>query len=395
MTKIKKIGLLCILTLLLGGCWSKHELNELAIAIALGIDKVGDDYEITVQIVDPSEISVRQVSAQRSPVVTYHTKGKSIFEALRKMTTLAARKPYFSHLQVVVLGEDLAKEGIQEPLDFIARDHEFRNDFNVIMSYEATAKEVLNVLTPIEKVPANKIVNSLRTSEHAWGSIMTITIDELVNTLNNKEKGTVLAAIEIQGDKKLGMDQTNVQRIQTPVLLRYAGLAVLEEGRFVGLLSEEESRSIGFLKDSIHSTAEIIACPEQGSLSTEIIQSDTKVKGSFERGQPKIAVQIHIIQNVAEVKCTINLTEDTTIQTINQITAQDIQQQIEQALATIQQYYQVDIVGFSNVLHRADAKQWKKIKSDWATIFPTLQVDVKVDVQTQGSGTIQNSITNK
>lgn len=91
-----------------------------------------------------------------------------------------------------MLGEDLAKEGIQEPLDFIARDHEFRNDFNVIMSYEATAKEVLNVLTPIEKVPANKIVNSLRTSEHAWGSIMTITIDELVNTLNNKEKGTVL-----------------------------------------------------------------------------------------------------------------------------------------------------------------------------------------------------------
>ncbi|KOY81637.1 Ger(x)C family spore germination protein [Lysinibacillus macroides] len=394
MAKVKGIGLLCILTLLLSGCWSKRELNELAIVVALGIDKVEDHYEITVQIVDPSEISVRQVSTQRAPVITYHAQGETIFEAIRKMTTVAARKPYFSHLQVVVLGEDLAKEGIDESLDLIARDHEFRNDFDVIMSYEATAKEVLNILTPIEKIPANKMVNSLRTSEKAWGSTIAVNIDELVDMLHKEERGAILTAIEIHGDRKLGMDQTNVQRVKTSAWLQYAGLAVFKDNQFVGLLSEEDSKSISFLNDTIKSTVERIACPEKGTLSMEITQSHTKIKGTFERGAPKIDVQINIIQNVDEVGCTINLMESATMDYINQKTAQGIQKRIEKTLETIQQYYQVDILGFCDALHRADAKQWKKIKGDWPTIFPELQVNIDVKVKTQGVGTLQNSLLN-
>ncbi len=177
MAKVKTICLLCILPLLLSGCWSKRELNELAIVVALGIDKVEDEFEITVQIVDPSEVSMRQASTQRTPVISYHSRGETIFEAIRKMTTIAARKPYFAHLQVVILGEDLAKEGISDSLDLIARDHEFRKDFDVIMSHEATAKEVLNFLPPIENVPANKILNSLNVSENVWGSTIAINID--------------------------------------------------------------------------------------------------------------------------------------------------------------------------------------------------------------------------
>ncbi len=110
MSKIKMILLLLILTLLLSGCWSKRELNELAIVVALGIDKIDDEYEISIQVVDPSEISSKQPSSGRSPVVTYHAKGKSVFEAIRRMTTLTPRKPYFSHLQIVVIGQKLAEE---------------------------------------------------------------------------------------------------------------------------------------------------------------------------------------------------------------------------------------------------------------------------------------------
>ncbi|WP_445477296.1 Ger(x)C family spore germination protein [Lysinibacillus irui] len=395
MAKIKVIGLLCILTLLLSGCWSKRELNELAIVVALGIDKVDDAYEVTVQIVDPSEVSMRQASAQRSPVISYHARGETIFEAIRKMTTLAARKPYFAHLQVVVLGEELAKEGISESLDLIARDHEFRKDFNVIMSYEAAAKDVLNVLTPIEKVPANKMLNSLEVSEKAWGSTIAINVDELVNTLSSKDKGALISAIEIHGDKKLGVDQTNVQRVKTPVLLQYAGLAVFKKDKFIGLLTEEESKSVSFLSDKIKSTIEIIACPKKGTLSTEITHSKTKVKGSFENGNPTIDIQIVVEQNVGEVECDIDLTKNTSIHYINKKTAQGIKGRIEEALEKIQQQYEVDVLGFGDTLHRADAKQWKKIKDDWATIFPELPIDVHVKVKTQGLGTMQNSLLNK
>lgn len=51
MSKFSLICFLLILPLLLSGCWSKRELNELAIVVALGVDKVDDEYELSIQVV--------------------------------------------------------------------------------------------------------------------------------------------------------------------------------------------------------------------------------------------------------------------------------------------------------------------------------------------------------
>ncbi|MFJ7733391.1 Ger(x)C family spore germination protein [Lysinibacillus sp. NPDC097231] len=395
MAKFKAICLLTILTLLLSGCWSKRELNELAIVVALGIDKVDNDFEITVQVVDASEISSKQPTSGRSPVITYQSTGTTVFEAIRKMTTVTARKLYFSHLQVVVLGNELAKEGISEPLDLISRDHEFRNDFDVIVAHDATAEEVLNVLTPIEKVPANKMLKSLKTSEKTWGTTQSVKIDELINTLYSNEKSVVISAIEIQGDKNVGMDQTNVKRSKSPVLLKYTGLAVFKEDKLIGLLTEDESRSLGFLRDKIESTIEILACSKGGTLSTEITHSKTTIKGKFENGAPKINVSIDVNQNIGEVACNIDLTKEKSIHFVNKKTEELIKKRIEETISTVQRNYRVDIFGFAEVLHRKNHKEWKKIKKDWPTIFQELPVKVEVNVNTQGLGTTENSLVNK
>ena len=395
MSKFKTICLLLIVSLFLSGCWSKRELNELAIVSALGIDKVDDEFEVTVQIVVPGEISSKAPTSGRSPVITHNAKGKTIFEAIRKMTTLSTRKIYFAHTQVVIIGDELAKEGINDALDLISRDHEFRNDFNIIIAHEATAKEVLNVLTPVEKVPANKIINSLRTSEKAWGSTISINIDELVSTLSSHEKSPIIPAIEIQGDAPLGMGKENVDKVKTPVILKYAGLAVFKEDQNIGLLTDEESKSVSFLSDKIKSTIEIIACPKGGTLATEITKSKTKIKGKFEKGTPKINVHIDVEQNVGEVECTINLTSQKSIDYVNKKTEELIKKQIEKSISTIQQTYRSDILGFGEELHRADPKEWKKIKNDWPTTFQDLAVNVEVKVKTKGLGTMQNSLLSK
>ncbi|MFJ7406041.1 MULTISPECIES: Ger(x)C family spore germination protein [unclassified Lysinibacillus] len=392
MSKMKMILLLFILTLLLSGCWSKRELNELAIVVALGVDKIDDEYEISIQVVDTSEISSKQPSSGRSPVVTYNSKGKSVFEAIRRMTTLTPRRPYFAHLQMVVIGEKLAEEGINEPLDFIARDHEFRNDFDVIITHDSTAKEVLNVLTPIEKMPANKLLNSIKVSEKSWGSTLSVNTDELLNTLSSKEKSAVLSVVEIEGDTKLGIDQTNVERITTPVILKYIGIAVFKEDKLIGILSEEESIYYNFLNNKIESTIEVLSCPDGGELSTEITKSTSNIKGTFKNGIPKITIKIDITQNIGEVNCPINLTKDKSIHYINKKTEERIKEQTKKTLDTIQKNYKLDILGFGEALHRKDPKKWEETKKEWSTIYPEVAVNIEVNVATRGLGTIQNSL---
>ncbi|MFJ7737463.1 Ger(x)C family spore germination protein [Lysinibacillus sp. NPDC097287] len=395
MKKVLTIILLTTLTLVLSACWSKRELNELAIAVALGVDKVDDEYEISVQVVDPSEISSKQATSGRAPVITYHAQGKTVFEAIRKVTTSSPRKPYFSHLQIIVIGEELASEGISPIIDFLARDHEIRNDFNVIMANKTTAKAVLNVLTSIEKIPAQKMANSIKNSEKYWGSTRSVNIDEIITALRNDGNSPVLSVIEVIGDQKIGIDMANVERIDTPVFLEFTGLAVFQQDRLMGVLSEEESKSFNILNDNINNTIEVISCPNEGELSTEIINSKTKIKGKIQNGTPKINVSIDIDQNVSEVNCTINLAENETIPMINEKTSKLIKGEVEKVLHTMQQKYQVDNLGFNEVLHRENPKEWKKIKDDWSTLFPELEVIVEVNVSTRGLGTMQNALSRK
>ncbi|UZN00803.1 hypothetical protein OL548_16005 [Lysinibacillus sp. MHQ-1] len=68
---------LIFLILMLSGCWSKRELNDLALVAALGIDFVDDEYAISAQVIDPSQVSSKQSASGQAPVVTYHAQGKN------------------------------------------------------------------------------------------------------------------------------------------------------------------------------------------------------------------------------------------------------------------------------------------------------------------------------
>jgi spore germination protein KC len=91
------------------GCWSRHELNDLAIAVGIGIDKIGDRYQISAQVVLPSQIAGSKGGSPQAPVNLYKATGSTVYEALRKITTISPRKIYISHLRILVLGEDSVK----------------------------------------------------------------------------------------------------------------------------------------------------------------------------------------------------------------------------------------------------------------------------------------------
>ena len=79
MKKIKII-LILVLTILISGC-SYKELNDLAIASALGIDYENNEYIISAQIMELK----KQEKEDTSSALIYLGKGKTISEALRNI----------------------------------------------------------------------------------------------------------------------------------------------------------------------------------------------------------------------------------------------------------------------------------------------------------------------
>ncbi|TQR19916.1 Ger(x)C family spore germination protein [Psychrobacillus vulpis] len=386
----KCMFVLLILSLFLTGCWDRRELNELGITLALGIDKVEDEYQVTAQVVVPSEISSK-TSTGRSPVTLFQATGETVYEALRKITKISPRKIYPGHLRTLVLGEDLAEEGIAESLDFLSRDWEFRSDFFVVIAKDMTAAEVLNVTTTIENIPANKMFNTLKTSEASWAATNAFILDELIANLTSDGKEAVLTGIIVTGEQEMGSSKQNVESITPSARIEYNGLAVFKKDKLVGWLTEIDGRRYNAIVNEVQNTVTAISCPEEGKATLEIIQFDSKMKGKMNKGKPEVDINIKVKGNVGEVECQINLNDPETIVELEKNTEKEMEERIKSTIETVQKQYKSDIFGFGNAIHRSNPKEWKKIKEQWDEEFPEMTANVKVDVKLVHTGTVGNS----
>lgn len=357
---------ICLLffSLFLTGCWDRRELDQLAIAVAIGIDKEEDGYLLSAQVVVPSEMSVKGGTGS-SQVTLFTAKGKTIYEAFRKMTKESPRKIYPGHLRMLVIGEELAKDGISQPLDLLARDYEIRPDFYVVIAKEITASEILNVTTTIESIPANKMFKSLSVSEQAWAGTKSINLDELTTDLISDGKEAAITGIQLIGDPQIGASKQNVESITPAASLRYDNLAVFKDDRLVGWLSESETVAYNYIANTVKTTVRTTPCSNEGFATIEVTRSKTKVKGNVKNGKPEIHVDVNVEGNIGSVTCKIDLSDLKTIAELEKSFEEQAEKLGKEAIESIQNKYKSDIFGFGEAIHRSNPKEWNELKDNW------------------------------
>jgi len=139
--------LILLLMTLVAGCWSRREVEELAIAAAIGIDLVeiqGEQkFRVTLQVIRPQAIGRGNQNAGAGSgggrggdqaVWLESGIGDTIDEAVRNFSTRSPRKLFLAHAKVIVLGEKAARHGLHEYLDFLHRFKEIRLRTWVVVS---------------------------------------------------------------------------------------------------------------------------------------------------------------------------------------------------------------------------------------------------------------------
>jgi spore germination protein KC len=391
-----KRGVLLILILMfLTGCWNRKELDQISIATAIGIDKKGDHYNVSVQLLNSDEIVSSKGVGQRMPVVTLQiSSGSTIFESFRKLTTSTPRKILSSHLRILVLGEEMAGEGISKVLDILSRDHELRSDFNILLARNASANDVLQVLTPLEKIPANKLYTSLISSEKNWGTTTDVDLHQLIYDLVDPGKDPVLSSIHIKGDPKLGKSSQNLNSVLPPATLEYKSLGVIHKDQLVGWLTDRESKGYNYALSNLQSTVVALPCQAGGKMSIELMSTRAKIKARFVDKQPQGFVNVQIEANIGEVACKLDLNSTYTIQAIEEQLNEEIKQSILDSVAKAKSY-KSDIFGFGTALHRANYKQWNLLKDNWDQAFIDLPVQVTVHSRIRRTGSVVESFIDR
>ncbi len=385
---------LLFFSLFLSGCWDRRELNQLAIAVAFGFDKVDDEYLVSAQVVVPSEMSVNGGTG-KSQVTLFTARGETVYEAFRKMTKESPRKIYPGHLQMLVIGEELAEEGIGKSLDVLSRDPEIRPDFYVVIAKESAATDILNVTTTIESVPANKMFKSLKVSEEAWAGTKSINLDELLTDLISEGKEAAVTGIRLIGDPKIGSSKQNVESIKPAATLQYDHLAVFKGDKLVGWLNENETVAYSYISNTVKSTARPISCPNEGVATIEVIKSKAEVKGDVKNGKPEININVQVKGNVGSVQCEINLNDLETIAELEKSFEKKGEENGKRTIESLQKNYNVDIFGFGEAIHRSNPKEWHKLKNNWDEEFSELTTNIKVDLTILRTGTTDRTFLEK
>ncbi|WP_310551529.1 Ger(x)C family spore germination protein [Paenibacillus glufosinatiresistens] len=375
----------------LTGCWDRHELNELALGVGLGIDKTGDGYKLTAQVVIPSEVAVNMNSSGGLPVTVYEESGPTIFEALRKMTIRSPRKVYLAHLQVVILGEELAREGVADFIDFLVRDPEVRGNFYMIVAKDTTAEQTLRILTPLERIPANKLFSSLTVSTNYYSPTSNVNMMQLLDELLAEGRDPVLTGLMITGDAKKGEEANGVKSTLPSARLVYKNLAVFRSDKLIGWLDENESKGFNYVTNQIQNSVGHIVV-NGNKITTEATNSTTKIRVREVEGRPVFDIHVQNTVNLADVASPIDVTEKKNLRMIEKKAAEKIVWLMNQAIEAEKTRMHSDFLGLGRAVKQQQPALWLRLGEGWNDRLSELDIHCRADVHILLSGSSGASI---
>lgn len=358
------------------GCWDRRELDNTAIVAGIALDKndTGKSFEITLQVID-----VRAIASQKQPAIdgepywNVTVTGDTVYEAVRRMNDITPNRLFLGHNQVLIFGEALARDGLEEYLDYFLRHREFRGTTFVLVS-EGKARDVLNIKTRLERISAINVANLIR---NRVANSQNSGVD--LNEWNQRVSSPTTAPIA-------GMiHPINSGTESAPIL---AGTAVFDKNlKLISKLDAVETRGMLWMLDEVKSGAVKIKYPQQGDIDAtlEIIESSSKIEPQISNGKLKIIIKISEVGNLKETTGPVPVLSPDIWNSMNRRQAEAIRNEVLTAVDKARKI-NADIIGFGDAVYKKYPHEWKAMEAQWDEIFPSLEVEVMVDSQLQLSG---------
>ncbi|PYE43838.1 Ger(x)C family spore germination protein [Paenibacillus barcinonensis] len=387
---------LVIIMPLLSGCWDRQELNQLGIVLGLGVDKDGDRIKVSAQVVVPNEMSSRSRGGKGTPVTQYQATARTLLEAIQKLTETSPRAIFLSHVRVLVFSEAFAREeGIYDIIEALMREPSARPDYYVMVARRTTASQILDALTPLDNIPAEKLFNSLDISSKNWAPTTTVTTDKLMQYILTPSMSPVITGVEIIGDPQAAGESKNIESVKSLATLHFSGLSVFKKDKLVGWLDENHSKGYNYIRDNVKSTIGAVNCPAGGYVTLKTLRTSTKHSVKMVNGEPQIRIKVENVSTVGSVECDMEIGSMEAIKEMEQNAQDRIVELMKQTVSLVRSKYHVDIFGFGQDIYHKYPKLYKKEEDTWDKYFMNLDIKYEANVQIRRIGTLDNSFNKK
>jgi len=377
----KKYLFLILIPLLFfsSGCWDLREINASAIPVTVGFD-LSDNNKIDFSTLFAQPASPGQGGGNQMKTVLSSSSGESVALAARRMMLSLSRIPDWTHVQTIVLGENLCRNDLPMTIDFMNRNRNIRPDTNLIISAGTNPKELLFLITSL----GDGFKQLLLVNEFQIGTYVPTTMGEFTYKLMTPGIEPVVPQIIIVEDpianKPAGEGDKNAQSTDNNKKLLLQGTAVFKGDKMIGSLDEIESRGYRWLNSASKTGGFMLVKSPLNAreyVALEVIRFSSKTSSRFSEDNLKMHLEISAQLSFYEEAGSGELLTPGMIKKLEQAANLEIARQIQSCIHKSQRLNS-DILGWGLTVQEYQPNEWKRLASDWNERYPFIEADVSV-----------------
>lgn len=348
------IALLIVLSLT--GCWDERVLEDLALITVITVDENDEGEGILLAASYPEFAK----GAQEEESILAH-KARTTAEALHKLSRLTDKIIVTGQIQVILIGEDLAKKGIHDILDTLQRNVEVSSTMLVCIT-EGRANDFLTTAFKDKPLDGFYISRLIRKQERI-NELPATSLHEFQNDFHSIRTDPVLPYLRVR-KKEIDASET----------------AIFLDDKFIGTITTEETQLLVMLRNDGTSSQFTIQLDQDENKHGTVSFVDSWAYVDVKKQDKQIFydVTLKLKSEIIEYEGVEQIHDDNTFKEIGSKYGNYLEALANEMVITFKNEYGADPVGlgeYARSLYKRDTTI-----QEWRESFRNSEVNIKVEM---------------
>ncbi|NHN31954.1 Ger(x)C family spore germination protein [Paenibacillus agricola] len=369
---------------ILPGCWDRTEINDMAFILTSGIDLEDDGkYRISVMVPLPGQMGGASgggggTSGDKSYYVDSEV-GETYRECLNQLQKRMSRRMFLAHRRTIIVGEALAKRGLQDLYDSTPRSPENRMTTYLIVA-KGKASDMLMSTPRFERFPSEAVRELVKAR-----GVIDINFKDFGVALSLPGADPVAVYMAVKESEKSEKPSKEVE---------FKGYAQFRNDKMIGSLENDEAIGLSLLHGQKMIINMITVQAEDGSkMSVRIYSSSTNIRTTLIDQQVHFNINIQLTATMMEDKTKYDLSQTDNVLKVEAAISEYAKNTIQKTIDSSIQH-NVDSTQLGSTLWRAYPEQWaSQFEKNWPEGLKDAKLDIQVESQLTDTGLIYDNIT--
>ena len=263
-----------------------YSLEETQNILVVGVDIVDGLIKLTA-VLDKIE-SGSEPGKENITTLVYVSTGKTVFDAKRNLHAFSEKRASWYHLKYILIGEDAAKQNIDDVLDFFCENDENRFIHRLIVARGMSATDLLITAMANHKKFVDDLDSLFRQADQT-GEASEVHLLDYAMACECKWSQIYIPTIELIDDTLYKTGESNSDNAS--LLAKLSGYALFRDNQLAGYLDGHQAMGLNFVLNKIQS-AEITVTDMHGHpVSLEVVMSKASIKPKLD-GVPSASISV-------------------------------------------------------------------------------------------------------